>query len=137
MINKVILIGRLGKDPEIRHPKGGDSVANFSLATTESYKDKNTGERKQITDWHSIVLWRGLADVADKYLSKGDLIYVEGRIKTRSWEDKEGNTKYTTEIVGDKMTMLGGGSKGEPTQKQEVNEGIYPAGDDNSDDLPF
>lgn len=105
MVNKVILVGRLGKDPEVRHLDSGASVANFSLATTESYKDRTTGEKKETTDWHNIVLWRGLADVAAKYLHKGDLIYIEGRIKTRSWE-KDGVTRYTTEIIGDSMNML-------------------------------
>src|SRR5882672_7424846 len=105
-VNKVILVGRLGKDPEVRTLENGTPVANFTMATSESYKDKTTGERKEVTEWHNIVLWRGLADVAAKYLHKGDMIYVEGKLRTRSWE-KEGVTRYTTEIVGDNMTMLG------------------------------
>jgi len=106
-VNKVILVGNLGKDPEVRHLESGVAVANFSLATSESYKDRTTGERKTITEWHNVVLWRGLAEVAEKYLKKGDQIYVEGRLRTRSWESESG-TKYTTEVVGDNLTMLGG-----------------------------
>src|SRR6267154_407171 len=104
-VNKVILVGRLGKDPEVRNLENGATVANFTIATSESYRDKTTGDRKEITEWHNIVLWRGLADVAAKYLHKGDMVYIEGRLRTRSWE-KEGVTRYTTEIVGDNMTML-------------------------------
>lgn len=106
-LNKVILIGRLGKDPEGMHLKSGDTVVAFSLATSESYKDKNTGERKEITEWHNCVAWRGLAEVIEKYVRKGDQIYVEGKIKTRSWE-KDGQKHYTTEIIVDNMVMLGG-----------------------------
>ena len=106
-VNKVILIGNLGKDPEVRHLDNGASVANFSIATTESYKDRNTGQRVDQTEWHNIVLWRGLAEVAEKYLKKGDSVYIEGKLRTRSWE-KDGVTRYTTEVVGDQMTMLGG-----------------------------
>lgn len=104
-VNKAILIGRLGKDPDVRTLESGATVANFTMATSETYKDKTTGEKKEITEWHNIVLWRGLADVAAKYLHKGDMVYIEGRLRTRSWE-KEGVTRYTTEIVGDNMTML-------------------------------
>ena len=136
-INKVILVGNLGKDPEIRHLESGASVANFSLATTETYKDRTTGERKSITEWHNIVLWRGLAEVAEKYLKKGNQVYIEGKIQTRSYEDKDGNTKYITEIVGQNMTMLGGrpsgdySGNGESSQVETVNE------DNEIDDLPF
>jgi single-strand DNA-binding protein len=104
-VNKAILVGRLGKDPEVRNLDNGATVANFTLATSESYKDKTTGEKKEITEWHNIVLWRGLAEVAAKYLHKGDMIYVEGRLRTRQWE-KDGVTRYTTEVIGDNMTML-------------------------------
>lgn len=146
-VNKVILIGRLGKDPEVRHLESGTAVANFTMATTESYRDRNTGERKDITDWHNVVLWRGLADVAEKYLKKGNLVYIEGKLKTRSWEDKEGNTRYTTEVVADNMTMLGGKpseASGEEDFRQEtkmpVTETAGPdlnAVNDDTDDLPF
>lgn len=105
-VNKVILVGNLGKDPEVRHLESGVAVASFSLATSESYKDRNTGERKTLTEWHNIVLWRGLAEVAEKYLHKGDQVYIEGRLRSRSWEAESG-TRYITEIVGDNMTMLG------------------------------
>src|SRR6187401_2829922 len=104
-VNKVILIGRLGKEPEVRNLDNGNTVANFTMATSESYKDRTTGEKKEITEWHNVVLWRGLAEIAQKYVHKGDLIYIEGKLRTRSWE-KDGVTRYTTEVVGDNMTML-------------------------------
>lgn len=148
-VNKVILVGRLGKDPEIRNLENGASVANFTMATSETYKDKTTGDRKEVTEWHNIVLWRGLADIAAKYLHKGDMIYVEGKLRTRSWE-KEGVTRYTTEIIGDNMTMLstqrsgGGGGGGERNSSQQYSGGgaqveEYKASADNNatDDLPF
>src|SRR5215212_3656236 len=112
-VNKVILVGRLGKEPEVRNLDNGAIVANFSIATSESYKDKTTGDKKEVTEWHNIVLWRGLAEIAQKYVHKGDLVYIEGKLRTRSWE-KDGVTRYTTEVVADNMTMLGskGGSGG-------------------------
>ena len=131
-VNKGILLGNLGKDPEVRYLDNGVAVANFSLATTENYKNKE-GERVSQTEWHNIVLWRGLAEVAEKYLKKGASVYIEGKIKTRKWEDKEGNTRYNTEILADNMTMLGG------KQSQE-NVASTPADDssaDKADDLPF
>lgn len=136
-INKVILIGNLGKDPEVRHLENGAAVANFPIATTESYKDRN-GNRQDQTEWHNIVLWRGLAEIAEKYLRKGSQVYIEGKLRSRSWEDKEGNTRYITEVVGDNMTMLGGrptdtGMAGTNENKKETN---IPQEDD-SDDLPF
>jgi single-strand DNA-binding protein len=105
-VNKVILIGNLGKDPEVRRLENGAVLASFSIATSESYIDKHSGDKKEITDWHDIVLWRGLAEVAEKYLVKGTKIYVEGKLKKRSWQDKEGLTRYSTEVVGDEMTIL-------------------------------
>ncbi|MGV3541366.1 MAG: single-stranded DNA-binding protein [Rufibacter sp.] len=110
-INKVILIGNLGKDPEVRHLEGGVAVARFPLATSETFKDKN-GERQERTEWHNIVLWRGLAEVSEKYLKKGQSVYIEGRIRTNSYQDKDGIQRYSTEIVADNMTMLGGRSEG-------------------------
>lgn len=104
-LNKAMLIGRLGKDPEVRTMQNGDSVANFSIATSETWKDKNTGEKKESVTWHNLVLWRSLADIAAKYLHKGDQIYVEGKITNRSWE-KEGVTRYVTEIVVNNLVML-------------------------------
>jgi len=138
-INKVILVGNLGKDPEVRHLENGAAVANFPVATTESYKDKN-GNRQEQTEWHNIVLWRGLAQVAEQYLKKGSQVYIEGKIRSRSWQDKEGNTRYTTEIVGDNMTMLG--SRGENSaSKTAENSKTAPADhnqeEDSKDDLPF
>ena len=129
-INKVILVGNLGKDPEVRHLDSGIAVANFSLATTENYKNKE-GERVSQTEWHNIVLWRGLAEVAEKYLKKGANVYIEGKIKTRKWEDKEGTTRYSTEILGDNMTMLGGKSPSENKTEQTSKS------EDPKDDLPF
>ena len=105
-VNKVILIGNLGKDPEVKRFENGAVIASFSIATSESYVDKQSGEKKEITDWHDVVLWRGLAEVAEKYLHKGTKIYVEGKLKKRSCQDKEGNTRYSTEVVGDEMTIL-------------------------------
>ncbi len=149
-VNKVILVGRLGKDPEVRHLENGATVASFSLATSEYYKDKTTGERKEVTEWHNVSLWRGLAEVAEKYLRKGEMVYIEGKLRTRSWE-KDGITRYTTEIVGDNMTMLSpkgsnDGASNAPSQNTTTtspvqNTASTPAGDialeDESDDLPF
>lgn len=107
-INKVILIGHLGKDPDVRYLPNGDATANITLATSESWKDKNSGEKMEKTEWHRVSFFRQLAEVVGKYLTKGSLIYVEGKLQTRKWTDKEGNDKYTTEIIADKMQMLGG-----------------------------
>lgn len=106
-INKVILVGNLGKDPEVRYLEGGTAVANFPIATSETYKDRTSGERKTNTEWHNIVVWRGLAEIAEKYLKKGSQIYLEGKLRTRQWQDKDGNNRYTTEIVADNLQMLG------------------------------
>lgn len=143
-VNKVILVGRLGKEPEVRNLDNGAIVANFSIATSESYKDRTTGEKKEITEWHNIVLWRGLAEIAQKYVHKGDLVYIEGKLRTRSWE-KDGVTRYTTEVVADNMTMLGsrgggGSSSGDMGTRstERVSSESYSAPADNStDDLPF
>jgi len=144
-VNKVILVGRLGKDPEVRNLESGATVANFTMATSESYKDRVTGERKEITEWHNIVLWRGLAEVAQRFLHKGDMVYIEGKLRTRSWE-KEGVTRYTTEIVGDNMTMLSarsssgtsGGEMGSGvSQERGPQEAFSAPVDNNTDDLPF
>ncbi|HOI48242.1 MAG TPA: single-stranded DNA-binding protein [Prolixibacteraceae bacterium] len=105
-VNKVILIGNVGRDPEIRHLDAGVAVANFPLATSETYTAKN-GERVTTTEWHNVVLWRGLAEVAEKYVKKGRQLYIEGRIRTRSYDDKDGVKKYVTEIYGDTMQLLG------------------------------
>lgn len=149
-VNKVILIGNVGKDPEIRHLDSGVAVANFPLATSESYIAKN-GDKVETTEWHNIVAWRGLADVAEKYVTKGRQLYIEGKIRTRSWDDKDGNKRYTTEIVADVLQLLGsrpdnqqgdnnnnqtGGSQSESNGFKSANEPDIeePGGDD---DLPF
>ena len=132
-VNKVILVGNLGKDPEVRHLEGGAAVANFSIATSESYKDKS-GQRIEQTEWHNIVVWRGLAEVAEKYLKKGMTIYIEGKLRTRSWDDKDGHKRYTTEIVGDTFTIL---SKKENSGQASGNDDGISAGPKTGDDLPF
>ena len=143
-INKVILVGNLGKDPEVRHLEGGAVVAKFPLATSETYKTKD-GQRVDQTEWHNIVMWRGLAESAEKYLRKGSLVYIEGKIRTRSWDDKEGNKRFATEIVADTMTML---SSRKPDDSQHHNTAEQkPSGSEESpsvdmsgntgDDLPF
>jgi len=127
-VNKVILIGNLGKDPEVRYLEGGIAVANFPVATTESFRDKN-GNKQEQTEWHQIVLWRRLAEVAEKYLRKGQQVYIEGKIRSRSWDDKEGNKRYTTEIFGDVLTILS------RPQGSEQQQGSYqkPAGTSNTE----
>jgi len=105
-VNKVILIGNLGRDPEIKKLENGATLASFSMATSESYTDKVSGKKIENTDWHDVVLWRGLAELAEKFLKKGMKIYVEGRLKKRSWQDREGNTRYNVEVIGHEMTIL-------------------------------
>ena len=137
-VNKVILIGNLGKDPEVRYLDSGVAVANFSLATTESYKNKE-GERVSQTEWHNVVLWRGLAEVAEKWLKKGSSVYIEGKIRNRKWEDKDGNTRNTTEILADNMTMLGkkdAGSSETSESTTTTTEKSIPQ-EEKGDDLPF
>jgi len=141
-VNKVILVGNLGKDPEVRHLENGRAVANFSLATSESYKNKQ-GERVTTTEWHNIVLWSPIAEIAEKFLKKGNQVYIEGKLTTRSWDDQEGNKRYTTEVVGNNLTMLGsksdneggGGSSYSPSQSASNEVSSIP--EDDSDDLPF
>jgi single-strand DNA-binding protein len=143
----VILIGNLGADPEVRHLQNGASVANFRIATSETYKDNTTGEKREQTEWHSIVAWRGLAEITEKYLRKGSKVYVEGKLRTRQWQDKDGNTKYTTEIHADEMTLLDRptGSDSSPamtaprpaTAGQPVSDRAMTQAPDDADDLPF
>ena len=135
-VNKVILVGNLGKDPEVRYLDNGVAVANFSLATTENYKNKQ-GERVSQTEWHNIVFWRGLAEVAEKYLKKGDSVYVEGKLRTRRWEDKDGNAKYTTEILADNMTMLGNKRSTTSEELSNTNGSDISNANETEDDLPF
>lgn len=135
-VNKVILVGNVGIDPEVRYLEGGTAVASLRLATSETYKNKN-GERITQTEWHNIVLWRGLAEITEKYVKKGMQLYVEGRLRTRSWDDKEGNKRYTTEIVADTMKML---SRKDETNVETVEKQqpeVAPQTDNEPDDLPF
>jgi single-strand DNA-binding protein len=157
-VNKVILVGHLGKDPETRYMPNGDAITNATLATSESWKDKQTGEKKEQTEWHRLVFYRKLAEIAGQYLRKGSLIYIEGSLKTRKWQDKDGQDRYTTEITVNEMTMLGGRgdagggqSSGEPQQRQQQQRPQGNGGgqqqrqgapqsrgfDDLEDDIPF
>ncbi|HZL09177.1 MAG TPA: single-stranded DNA-binding protein [Prolixibacteraceae bacterium] len=141
-VNKVILVGNVGRDPETRHLDKGVSVANFSMATTETYTAK-TGEKVSTTEWHNIVAWRGLAEVVEKYVKKGSQLYVEGRIRTRTWDDKDGIKRYTTEIYADTLQMLGkregqhemAGQPAQTESAQSVNEPDFSQPEE--DDLPF
>ena len=149
-VNKVILVGNLGADPETRYMPSGDAVTNLRLATNESWKDKQTGETRDKTEWHNVVMFRRLAEVAAEYLRKGSQVYVEGKLQTRKWQDRDGNDRYTTEIVADEMQMLGGrgggggmggGSGGGMQRGGDPGPGSapprQPAPDDFDDDIPF
>lgn len=145
-LNKVQLIGNLGQDPEMRRTGSGEAVCNFSLATTERWKDKNTGERKEATEWHRVVLWRRLAEIAEQYLRKGTPVYIEGQLRTRKWQDKDGRDCYTTEIVASEMKMLGGRPEGgsQSAHHEAKSNGYAPnkpaqddAGTSYDDDIPF
>jgi len=145
-VNKVILVGRLGKDPEVRHFENGGMVANFTMATSETYKDRTTGEKKEITDWHNIVARNQAADIIQKYVHKGDMLYVEGKLRTRSWE-KDSITRYTTEVIVDNFTMLspkpnggaqgGGYSPAPAAQPASASYDDFKPQDNATDDLPF
>ncbi|MCB5190634.1 single-stranded DNA-binding protein [Methylobacillus arboreus] len=165
-VNKVILVGNLGRDPEVRYMPNGEAVCNFSIATTDNWKDKN-GQRQERTEWHNIVMYRRLAEIAGEYLKKGRPVYVEGRLQTRKWQTKEGQDRYTTEIIADQMQMLGGRDGGgggasydgggddfnqdysqsaprqqaAPAQRPAPAPASKPAGgsnfDDFEDDIPF
>lgn len=138
-LNKVMLIGNLGKDPEVRFTASGQAVASFSLATSEKFKGK-TGEWEERTEWHNITLWGKLAEIAGEYLSKGKTIYVEGRLQTRKWQDKSGNDRYTTDIVGDKMQMLspkGERSGGDSSSAPKASSSSYEEPPFQDDDIPF
>jgi single-strand DNA-binding protein len=145
-VNKVILIGNLGKDPEVKHLETGSAMANFSVATSEVYTDRTSGVKKEITDWHDIVVWKGLAEIAEKYLRKGTKVYIEGKLKKRSWQDKEGQTRYSLEIIADQLTILSHteSEKKDLPKPHYSNEGTplphSPMNDllpDLQDDLPF
>ena len=141
-INKVIIVGNLGNDPEIRTMPNGELVANITVATSESWTDKSTGERKEVTEWHRIVLYRRLAEIVSQYLHKGSQVYIEGRLKTRKWKDSNGQDRYTTEIQGDNLQMLGG-RQDEPKQtkqskaKPEPSSEMAEQGDSFDDNIPF
>lgn len=136
-INKVILVGSLGKDPETRFTASGQAVCNFSMATSEKFKDKS-GASQERTEWHNIQAWGKLAEICGEYLSKGKLVYIEGRIQTRKWQDKDGNARYTTEIIADKMQMLGGKSERRDTGSTPAGSGGgYEEPPFSDDDIPF
>jgi single-strand DNA-binding protein len=145
-VNRVILVGNLGADPEQRFLPNGDAVCNIKIATSDQWKDKGTGEKKEATEWHRVVFFRRLAEIAGQYLTKGSSVYVEGSLKTRKWQDKDGSDRYTTEIVGSEMKMLGGKSgdgesmqapQAERPQAQSAPAKKRPTFEDMPDDLPF
>ena len=139
-LNKVMLIGNLGKDPEVKTFEGGNMLVRFPIATSETYTRRETNEKVENTEWHTIVLRRGLAEVAEKYLKKGDKVFIEGRIKTRSWADERGEKRYATEIQCDNMTMLGSPRDAASENRQQSSSqpatNFEPSGNDD-DDLPF
>lgn len=138
MVNKVILLGALGADPEVRVATGNIKVARLRLATSETFKDKNTGDKKTTTEWHTVVLWRHVAEIAEKYLHKGSMVYIEGKLSTREWTDKDGNKRYSTEVVADTLKLMPGRNdeKKEQTTAAPEPEPVHqPA--DAPDDLPF
>ncbi|HRH37547.1 MAG TPA: single-stranded DNA-binding protein [Flavobacteriales bacterium] len=147
-VNKVILIGNLGADPEVRHLQNGATVANFNLATKEVFKDKQSGERRELTEWHRVVAWRWNAEYTEKYLRKGNKVYVEGKLRTRKWQDKDGIERYTTEVQADEMNLLDRPTgAGQPSAAVGANSGSAAANttgtsapvmrDEEVDDLPF
>lgn len=143
-VNKVILVGNLGKDPEVRYMPSGGAVANVTLATSEQWKDKQSGEQKERTEWHNVVFYQRLAEIVGEYLKKGSQIYVEGSLRTRKWQDKSGNDRYTTEIIASDMQMLGGRAGGGGASFNGGNKSSEPVGSDDGrfsegfdDDIPF
>ena len=134
-VNKTTLVGNLGADPEIRYMPDGTATDTLAIATTDAWKDRTTGEKKEKTEWHRVVFFKGLAEIAEKYLKKGSQIYVEGKLRTRKWTDKEGIDRYTTEIVGREMQMLGKKPAGEEQTPPKVQEA--PDAGDMDDDIPF
>ena len=148
-VNKAIILGNIGKDPEVRYTASGEAICNITVATSESWKDKATGEKKELTEWHRISFFGKLAEICGQYLKKGSQVYVEGSIRTRKWTDKEGQERYTTEIRGDEMKMLGSAPSGNqrPANSQDGGQSDYasppakdrpkPSFDDLGDDIPF
>ena len=138
-INKVILVGNLGKDPDMRYTAGGDAVANLSIATSESWNDNQTGEKKEKTEWHRVVFFRRIAEVCGEYLKKGSSVYIEGSLRTRDWEDDQGNKRYTTEIIGREMQMLGGRRSEENMDQSPQMNKSSPQPEEGliDDEIPF
>jgi len=145
-INKVILVGNLGQDPEVKYMPNGNAVCNITVATSESWKDKNSGEMQERTEWHRVVFFRRLAEIAGEYLKKGSQVYLEGRLQTRKWQDQQGQDRYTTEIIADNMQMLGGGNRSGGSaefggqSKGSSQSAPAPASMDNGytdEDIPF
>jgi len=146
-VNKVILVGNLGQDPEVRYMPNGGAVCNITVATSESWKDKNTGENQEKTEWHRVVMFRRLAEIAGEYLKKGSKVYLEGKLQTRKWQDQQGQDRYTTEIVADNMQMLdsrggsadfaGGGNQQSAPKPQSQPQGAPAADSGFEDDIPF
>ena len=141
-VNKVILVGNLGQKPEMRYTATQTAVANLSIATTESWKDKESGENRDKTEWHRVVFFGNLAEIAEKYLDKGSSVYVEGKIQTRKWQDKDGNDRWTTEVLGNQLTMLGSRSSSDSSQQAESSSNTPFPEDDSGpgltdDDIPF
>lgn len=143
-INKVILVGNLGQDPDTRYMPSGSAVTNLRIATSEQWKDKQTGEQKERTEWHNVAMFGRLAEIAAEYLRKGSQVYIEGKLRTRKWQDKQGNDRWTTEVIADEMQMLGGrGGGGGPapmsSQDSSPPGGNYPdsGGGEFDDDIPF
>lgn len=142
-INKVILIGHLGQHPEVKYMPSGGAVTNVTIATSETWTDKNTGEKKEATEWHRVIFFRRLAEIAGEYLKKGSKVYIEGKLKTRKWQDQSGNDRYTTEIIADEMQRLDGRPAGATTGEHNHGQpgahapGNHPGAGDFDDDIPF
>ena len=136
-INKVILVGRLGRDPEVRYTPNGVPVASFSIATSEGWKDKDTGEKRERTEWHKIEAWRRLAEICGEYLNKGKQVYIEGKLQTDAWEDRDGNKRYTTKIVAQSMQMLDSAGKGGNAQSVDERHPVEEPVNIPEDDIPF
>ena len=140
-INKVIIVGNLGNDPDTRYMPSGGAVTNLSVATSESWKDKQSGEQKERTEWHKVAMFGRLAEIAAEYLRKGSQVYIEGRLRTRKWQDRDGNDRYTTEIIADEMQMLGGRGGGSAPMREDRSPSSAPppqtSPDDFDDDIPF
>lgn len=136
-VNKAIIVGNLGKDPEVRYTASGEAICNITVATSETWKDKATGEKKEATEWHRISFFGKLAEIAGQYLKKGSQVYVEGSIRTRKWQDKDGQDRYATEIRGDRMQMLGGRAAPQDGTATAAPKDSQQQGGTEDDDIPF